>query len=477
VTAPAFATFTRTSPAAVSVWRTGVGVLLVWFAIVDLLRKFLSGTTILLAVTDILVLAIYVTFFLRYPGGRPLHRRTGTGLPWPVWVAGTLFVGIILIQAFNPAIPVPLLGLVGLRSYVFYIPAAVLGRFLIRSDDEIPYLFRFLLSLSIPLILLAWMQAIIDPSKLAEALLSMDSNIHSFGTFEFRLIPSTFASSKRFGRFLLVVYPTLYGLALYLGKSRSMRFCLFAMFMSAALISGSRDIVMLLLVFHVVMYVFLAPNLMRKIGFLLLTTAAVLVVWNTFLNFDQTTITEENYRLRSVFSNRSDWIQRVRWALVDPITTLREQYTASELFWGTGAGTYGAETGLLGGLDHARTLGLSRAVGSEADDGMNTYGVADAGMTRLLVEVGIPGFAAFLCLYSFLLFALWRRTISTREDPLFPVIAALLFVPIGWLVLGAKAHTALNDGMALFGVWFVIGLSLSFWFRVKTGRYPAGITT
>ena len=477
MTAPAIATSTRTSVAAVSLWRTGVGVLLVWFAIVDLLRKLLSGTTILLAVTDFLVLAIYVTFFLRYPGGRPLHRRTGTGLPWPVWVAGVLFVGIVIIESVNPSIPVLLLGLVGLRSYVFYIPAVLLGRFFVRSDNEIPDLFRFLLWLSIPLILLAWVQAIIDPSKLAQALLSMDSNIHSFGTFEFRLIPSTFASSKRFGRFLLIVYPTLYGLALYLGKSRSVRFGLFATFISAALISGSRDIVMLLLIFHVVMYVLLAPNLFRKTVLVLLTTSAVLVVWNTFLNYDQTTITEENYRLRSVFSNRSDWIQRVRWYLVDPVTTLREQYTASELFWGTGAGTYGAETGLLGGLDYARTLGLSRAVGSEAEDGMNTYGVADAGMSRLLVEVGIPGFAAFVCLYSFLLFALWRRTMFTKHDPLFPLAAALLFVPIGWLVLAAKAHTALSDGMALFGVWFAIGLSLSIWFRVKTGRYPAAVTT
>ena len=477
MTAPAIAVPTRTSLAAVSVWRMGVGVLLIWFAIVDLLRKMLSGTTILLAVTDVLVLVIYVTFFLRYPGGRPLHRRIGTGLPWPVWVAGALFVGIVIVEAVNPSIPVLFVGLVGLRSYVFYIPAALLGRFLIRSDDEIPHIYRFLLWLSIPLILLAWAQAIIDPAKLAQALLSMDSNVHSFGTFEFRLIPSTFASSKRFGRYLLIVYPILYGLALYLGKSRSVRFGLFGMFMSAALISGSRDAVMLLLVFHVLMYLLLAPNLRRKMVFILVAASAVLFVWNTFLNFDQTTITEQNYRLRSVFSNQSDWGQRVRWYLVDPVTTLREQYTASEIFWGTGAGTYGSETGLLGGLDYARTLGLSRAVGSEGDEGMNTFGVADAGMTRLLVELGVPGFAAFLCLYSFLLFALWRRTIFTRGDPLFPLAAALLFVPIGWLILAAKAHTALSDGMALFGVWFSIGLLLSLWFRVKTGRYPTAITT
>src|SRR5437762_8816927 len=112
MSAPAIAAPSRTSLAAVSVWRMGVGVLLVWFAIVDLLRKLLSGTTILLAVTDFLVLAIYVTFFLRYPGGRPLHRRTGTGLPWPVWVAGGLFVGFVIIQDFNPFFPVRLLGLV-----------------------------------------------------------------------------------------------------------------------------------------------------------------------------------------------------------------------------------------------------------------------------------------------------------------------------------------------------------------------------
>jgi hypothetical protein len=429
----------------------------------------------LLAVTDVLVLAIYITFFLRYPGGRQLHKRTGTGLPWLVWVAGVLFIGIVIIQAFNPFIPALLLGLAGLRTYLFYIPAALLGRFFLRSDDEIPLLFRFLLWLSIPLILLAWVQAIIDPSKLAQALLSMDSNVHSFGSFEFRLIPSTFASSKRFGRFLLIVYPTLYGLALYLGKRRSVQLGIFALFMSAALISGSRDTIMLLLLFHVVMYVLLAPNLFRKLVLLILTATAAVVVWNTLLNFDQTTITEENYRLRSLFSNRSDWIQRVRWYVLDPVTTLREQYSASELFWGTGAGTYGAETGLLGDLSHVRKLGLSRAVGSEAEDGMNTSGVTDAGMSRLLVELGIPGLAAFVCLYSILLFALWRRTISTRRDRLFPLAASLLFVPIGWLVLAAKAHNVLSDGMALFGVWFAIGLLLSLWFRVKTGRYPAAI--
>jgi hypothetical protein len=473
VTAPAIDTSTRTFVAAPAVWRVGVAVVLVWFAIVDLLRKLLSGTTALLAVTDVLVLAIYITFFLRYPGGRALHRRTGTGLPWPVWLAGSLFIGIVIIQAFNPFIPVLLLGLAGLRTYVFYIPAALLGRFFLRSDEDIPGLFRFLLWLSIPLIALAWVQAIMDPSKLAQALLSMDSNVHSFGNFEFRLIPSTFASSKRFGRFLLIVYPTLYGLSLYLRKTRLVRIGLFTLFMSAALISGSRDTIMLVLFFHVVMYMLLAPNLFRKGVLLLLTASAVVVVWNTLLNFDQTTITAENYRLRSLLSSRSDWIQRARWYAVDPMTALREQYSASELFWGTGAGTYGAETGLLGDLSYVRTLGLSRAVGSEVEDGMNTYGVTDAGMSRLVVELGVPGLAAFVCLYFFLLLSLWRRTIFMKSDPLFPLGAALLFVPIAWLVLAAKAHNVLSDGMALFGAWFTIGLLLSLWFRVRTGHYPA----
>jgi hypothetical protein len=476
VTEPAIVASRRPSVAAASLWRVGVGVLLVWFAVVDLLRKFLSGTTALLAVTDLLALAIYVTFFLRYPGGQRLHRRIGSGLLWPVWVAGALFVAIVIIQAFNPFIPVVLLGLAGLRTYLFYIPAALLGRFLLRSDDEIPRVFRFLLWLSIPLILLAWMQAIIDPSKLAQALLSMDSNVHSFGNYEFRLIPSTFASSKRFGRFLLIVYPTLYGLALYLGKSRSLRFGLFGLFMSAALISGSRDTSMLLILFHVFMFLFLAPNMLRKWGALLLAASVAVVVWNTLLNFDQTTITQENYRVRSLLSNRSDWIQRVRWYVVDPVTALREQYSASELLWGTGAGTYGSEIGLLGDPRRIRELGLSRGVGSEGENGMNTYGVTDAGMSRILVELGIPGLAAFICFYFSVVFCLWRRTITMRRDRLFPLAAALLFVPIGWLVLAAKAHTVLNDGMALFGAWFVIGLLLSLWFRVTTGRYPAETT-
>jgi len=463
----------RTTLSPVSLWRSGICVLLVWFAVVDFLRKFLSGTTALLAVTDVLVLAIYLIFFLRYPGGRSVHRRVGTGLPWPVWVAGAAFAAVVVIQAFNPFIPALLLGLAGLRTYLFYIPAVLLGRFFLRSEDEVPRLFRFLVWLSIPLILLAWVQAIIDPSKLAQALLSMDSNVHSFGTFEFRLIPSTFASSKRFGRFLVIVYPTLYGLALYLGKGRPMRLGFFLLFLSAAVISGSRDTIMLLILFHIVLYLLLAPNLLRKAGLLVLIASAAILVWNTVLNFDQTSLTEENYRVRSLLSSRSDWTQRVRWYLLDPMTALREQYSASELLWGTGAGTYGAETGLLGDLNYARTLGLSRAVGSEGEEGMNTYGVTDAGLSRLVVELGVPGLAAFVAFYSSLVFALWRRTIAIRRDRRYPLAAALLFVPIAWLTLGAKAHNVLSDGMALFGVWFVVGILLSLWFRAVSGQYPA----
>jgi hypothetical protein len=440
-------------------WRWGVASVAVWFVVVDFIRKTMEGTKYLLMVSDVLVFFVFCAFLLRYysfgKGGVEKY------IPKKVQL---LFVGFgcfIFMQSLNPGIPELIVRIAGLRTYLFYIPAIGLGLFFLRSESDLKLLCGFLLFLAVPVILLSFYQAASDPSKLAVTMISMEHKVHSFGIYNVDLISATLASSKRYGRFLFLIYPFIYGISIYYNKSKIKHLGLFLLFMAAAIVSGSKEIVVILLLFHVMFWISTARRKINRYAIVFFIGISVVVVWHTVLNFENTVydITGKNYRYKFILSNQDDWLDRFKIYSYGALIDARCEYSGSELFFGTGVGTYGQETALIGNQEYVRALGINKQAG-------------DAGITKLLVELGIIGVNCFFVMYLIILRLLWRSVKHLKNHKIYPVAVAVFFIPVGWLILFMKAHTVISDGMMSFGLWFSIGIILALRYYAVTGRFP-----
>jgi hypothetical protein len=264
------------------------------------------------------------------------------------------------------------------------------------------------------------------------------------------------------GRFLFLVYPFVYGIAAYRNEPRLARLGLFLLFMAAAIISGSREIVVLLLLFHTVFWVLTSKGNLRKYAISFLLFVFLILAWTTVLNFQSRDITEENYRIRAILSSQEEWKFRLKIYLLDAFLKPSRKYSDLEFIWGTGVGTYGSETYLIGDVNYTRSLAINRMAG-------------DAGMTKLLVELGVMGLLCFMVMYLIILKVLWRRVRLLKGHEIYPLAMAVYFIPIGWLILFLKAHTVISDGMMSFGLWFSIGIILALTHYGKTGFFPVSI--
>ncbi len=440
-------------------WRWGLMTVVVWFVVVDLIRKTMEGTIALLLVSDGLVAFVFCVFILQYYFfGK---GRVARYIPTKVLLLLVVFSCIVIIQSLNPGIPELILRIAGLRTYLFYIPVIALGLFVLRSENDLKHFHNFLFFLSIPVILLSFYQAIAGPTKLPFALASMGHAVHSFGIYSFELIPATFASSKRYGRFLFLVYPFIYGISAYLTKSKIKHLGLFLLFMTAAVVSGSREIVIILLLFHAMFWFLTYRRLLNKYAIVFFTLISVVTLWHTVLNFKNTVgdITAKNYRFKSILSNQEDWLNRFKIYTYGALIDVNQEYSGSELFFGSGVGTYGQETSLIGDQEHCRAIGINKPAG-------------DSGITKLLVELGVIGLCYFGFMYFVILIFLWQCVKKMKNYKIYPVAVAVFFIPVGWLILFMKAHSVISDGMMSFGLWFSIGIILSLKYYVVTNRFP-----
>jgi hypothetical protein len=440
-------------------WRWGLITVAVWFVVVDLIRKTMEGTKVLLMVSDGLVAFVFCVFLLQYyffgKGGITKY------IPKKFQLLLIGFSCIVIIQSLNPGIPALILRIAGLRTYIFYIPVIALGLFALRSENDLKYLYKFLLFLSIPVILLSFYQVASDQTKLAVALVSMEHKVHSFGIYNVDLISATFASSKRYGRFLFLVYPFIYGISVYYNKSKIKHLGLFLLFMTAAIVSGSKEIIVLLLLFHAMFWFLTFKRKINRYALVFFISISVVVLWHTVLNFKNTVndITGENYRYKYILSNQEDWLNRFKIYTYGPFLNVFDQYSDSELVFGSGIGTYGQETALIENIGHAKQMELIQ-------------GANDSGITKLLIELGVLGLIYFFVMYVIILRLLWRSIKRLKNHKIYPVALAVFFIPVGWLILFLKAHTVISDGMMSFGLWFSVGIILALRYYVATDRFP-----
>jgi hypothetical protein len=198
-------------------WRTGFYLFLAWMLFEDLFRKYMGNGLALFFGKDILAALVYISFFAEVRRGREKRFRP----PFLLFLA--LFFLLGFIQVFNQNSTHILYGLLGFKTYFYYIPFMYVGYALIRGDEELRKFLVFNAVLSGVIAGLGIVQAVLgnsflNPTKLAPELQEL-GNLEKSSPLTnqlFNLPTSVFVSSGRFAEFLILAFIIALGATGYL---------------------------------------------------------------------------------------------------------------------------------------------------------------------------------------------------------------------------------------------------------------------
>jgi hypothetical protein len=231
-------------------WRLGFYFFLVWLLFEDLIRKYLGNNMAIYFAKDILVGLVYISLYLSIRRGNAKSFRP------PFLLFGMLFIWLGVAQIFNSNSPHILYGLLGLKVYFYYVPLIFVGYALIRGDEDLR---KFLVVNGLLAALIGGIgivQAIVgntflNPTVLAPEISDL-GNLEKFTPLSnqaFNLPDSVFVSAGRFSLYLTVAVILTMGttgyLLLYTKRSRKLIYIVFAVVVTATLLSGSRTAVVL----------------------------------------------------------------------------------------------------------------------------------------------------------------------------------------------------------------------------------------
>jgi hypothetical protein len=118
-------------------WRNGVYFFFSWLLFEDLARKYLGNNMAVYFAKDVLVAAVYLSFFIAVR-----RKKTTKIVRPPFFVAVMLLVWFGIMQIFNPASSTMVYGLLGVKLFFWYIPLYFVGYALLNSEADLRRFFR-----------------------------------------------------------------------------------------------------------------------------------------------------------------------------------------------------------------------------------------------------------------------------------------------------------------------------------------------
>jgi hypothetical protein len=143
-------------------WRRAVITALVLVVLEGALRKWVlpQASQLIYFLKDFVLLGAYLSYFLNAK-----HRRRPIAKSSAVNILLFLFTGWGLFQAFNPSLGSPIIGIIGVKNYLVYIPLMWMLPSLFNSEEELYKFLRLYLLLLIPVGLLATAQFFAPPDS------------------------------------------------------------------------------------------------------------------------------------------------------------------------------------------------------------------------------------------------------------------------------------------------------------------------
>jgi len=426
-------------------WRVGLFCTVLIVTLIDFARRYLEGQVLFLVVIDIILVVLFLSFYAPILIGQ--NQRLGFIREMKPLLRAALATYIlwIIFRALASGTEQPLLVFAGLRSYLLAIPMLGIGWFVARSwtDTDYARASSIILFCLISTIIFGVIRFTVDSDGASRdtvaSMMPMEHAAHSYGSTEITLSSSFFASSKRWARYLLFMY--LFAWAHYTATSRKWyRLFLSTAVFSGLLISGSRESIVLFMLFHGMQSLM---NDVRKflVGVSLIIAFVIIIL--TLLPSAYHDDGDRGLLLRGRFfvSSLDDWTYRFKYMFVDPSLTLLSNRMETVLA-GYGIGYYGQATQLSSEEREWEALAWL------------PQGAEDAGLVKIIIEMGIVGVVVFLWWHLSLLsyLRLGRRAF---DDPFF---FAAIVATTSWFVFFLKSHPTIDDQMTSSFYWFYVGM-------------------
>ena len=436
-------------------WRSGFYLFLVWMLFEDLFRKYMGNGLALFFGKDILIALVYISLFAAVRRGREKRFQP------PFLLFLSFFFSLGVMQMFNPNSPHILYGLLGFKTYFYYIPLMYVGYALIRSDEDLRKFLVLNAGLSGLIAALGIAQAIIgnsflNPTKLAPELQDLGNLEKSTPLTNqiFSLPDSVFVSSGRFALFLILAFILALGASGYLLignlRGRKMVFIAIGVIGVATLLSGNRGAFMYVLICAFALgaaFVWGAPWRHRQAHLMIKAIRRSVIMGVTGLAlvlflFPQEAGSRIAYYTETLLPSSSAYqLQTRAWDY--PLQNFLDTFTRPNWVLGNGIGTASI------GMQYVAKIIRQPVPELWVEEG---YGV-------LIVEMGIIAPFLWILWTGALLYYSWGVTSRLRQTRFFPIAFAifwfvfLLLYPMTYGGLSAYQNYTNN-----IYLWLLVGI-------------------
>lgn len=405
-------------------WKLSIKTILVLVVVEGALRRwvFPQARDLIYFVKDFILIGSYIGFTSR---PRLLIDR------FPLIKELTLVIAILCgLQAFNPSLGSPIVGLIGIRAYLLYIPLIWVVPHLFASGEELRKFLRRYLIILIPVCILGVFQYYAPPDSIINVY-SPDGTAAGASVGEFVRITGTFSylvghtSYLAFCFSLLVVliareqafrWQLIYGLELILVAANSF-------------MSGARLIIIyegLFITLYLLLLVFASSrnafSSIKRLSVIMVITAIATIV------YFQPAIQS--------FSDRATGSDSTEQRIVESITQVFDYGTISLEGYGTGATQSSVST--------LRKL-LSLPTGAELPPNEGETG-------RVMIEIGLLGFILWYGLRIVILVSLYS-TFSRLRNPFYKELCLAVFL---FHLINITGQLITNPTMLVY-FWFLSG--------------------
>jgi len=378
---------------------------------------------------DALLIGAYLRFF-----GERLGR--GESLFGPH--AANLVLGILgilgVVQAANPAVPNPIVGMFGLRAYFLYVPLMYMVPSLLPDAPHLRRVSLFVLGIALIPLLLGVVQFASSPTDSLNRYAwadEMGGDVAGFAGSGHARITGTFSYITGYTTFLTLIM--LIALSETLVASARWRVVLvveMVLIVGNILMTGSRGPALIVLVGVVGLVVVSVWKSRVRRGRIAVGATMVVIAACTVA---QALFPEAQKAFLDRTISNGDVPGRIADTVIAPVRAL-----AQVGLTGYGLGTTHQATSLIGG-------GI----------GANPPPLAEVELERVVLETGLPGLVLLLAARILVSVQLWRALRKPEGTQLRPYLA------VGFLftLLLLPGNLVFNNTAALF-YWFLAGLAL-----------------
>ncbi|MDP2704154.1 MAG: O-antigen polymerase [bacterium] len=417
-------------------WRPLVFGAFIWLFIGDTARKLIpTQPWQIMLVLDMVVAGAYLLFLIDWARQRKSKSIQKPLYGYPLSLSKgylapiLIFITVFLLSALGPYSAGLGAGLVGFRSYLWFIPLMFLGYEMFDRKEQVLRFCKILSYAAVPLLILAGIQQVFHNTDIAP--LNPFANSPGFRSGDINLVSSIFGSAQRFGMVSLFLF--------FLGVAVRSPTALFAF--ASVILSGSRSAFVLSVFGFLTLLVLCKKQLFAKTSYfkvVLGILAVIMLLWSipSFRN--------------TVSFQMKEGIPMIGKSRIGIFAGEMREVWGNHFSWfGKGAGAFSQGVEYVG---ERQALSYEKSLG-------------ETGIRNLLLEMGIVGLAAFYLLWGSVCWAMIRGIRAMQDARVKAVGYAILLFAVGVLLRFTFMHgQTLNDYAVLVPLWFFIGV----FFKLKS---------